>query len=88
VRPGLPDYGVPPTSLAVYQGGPPPYGTRVTVLDISYSVSRSDVVNAGACANINNGFAIWVAYNGGPRSYYVQYLGPYGATLLEGQSYF
>jgi hypothetical protein len=91
VRPGWPDYGVPSTSLAVYQGGlPPPYGSgvRVPVLDVRYTVSRNDVVAAGACSNLNNGFSIWVVYNGGPRSYYVEFLGPYGNTLLEGQSYF
>jgi hypothetical protein len=87
VRPGLPDYGVPPTSLAVYQGTRP-YGVRVAILEVQYVVTRSDVVAAGVCSNYNNGFSIWVAYNGGPRSYYVDYLGPYGATPLEGQSSF
>ncbi|WNG15420.1 hypothetical protein [Cystobacter fuscus] len=85
VRPGLADYGVPSTQVAVYHGGPPGVGTRLTVLEVRQSVSRYDVVNAGSCANVNNGFSVWVAKPVSyPSSYYVTYQGPYGEILLEG----
>lgn len=89
VRPGLADYGVPSTQVAVYHGGPPGIGTRLTVLDVRQVVYRYDVVDAGSCGNVNNGFSVWVAkpvtY---PSYYYVVFQGPYGETLLEGQYYF
>lgn len=89
VRPGLSDYGVPSTQVAVYHGGPPGIGIRLTVLDVRRTVYRYDVVDAGACGKVNNGFSVWVekpvTY---PSTYYVTYQGPYGETLLEGQYYF
>ncbi|HYO56462.1 hypothetical protein [Archangium sp.] len=88
VRPGLPDYGVPSTQVAVYRGGPPGVGVRVPVFEIRQVVYRYDVVAAGACANVNNGFVVWVAHTNYylPKDdYYVVYEGPYVATLLEGQ---
>ncbi|WNG24894.1 hypothetical protein F0U62_13385 [Cystobacter fuscus] len=89
VRPGWADYGVPSTQVAVYHGGPPGVGNWLPVLDVRQAVPRYDVVAAGACANINNGFSVWVAkpvtY---PSYYYVVFQGPYGNTTLEGQIYF
>jgi hypothetical protein len=87
VRPDLPHYGVPSTNVAVYQGGPPGVGVRVTVLEHREPVNRTDVVAAGACAQTNNGFKVWIAktYPGPRAAYYVVFEGPYGWTTLEGQ---
>lgn len=87
VRPGWGD--APSTQVAVYWGGPPGVGTPLSVLDVRQVVSRYDVVYAGACANINSGFSVWVAKPVSyPSYYYVVFQGPYGHTLLEGQYYF
>jgi hypothetical protein len=90
VRPGLSNYGVPPTNVAVYYGAPPKQGgIRVPLLEIRQEVTRYDVLNAGACASANVGFSVWIARPVNASTYYyVVYNGPYEETLLEGQSYF
>ncbi|ATB37202.1 hypothetical protein CYFUS_002623 [Cystobacter fuscus] len=90
VRPGLNDYGVPPTSVAIYyattRNGP---RTRLSVLPGPKTETRADVYAAGACAIYDTGFSVWVAKPVSTQAYYfVHYLGPYGEIELEGQSYF
>jgi hypothetical protein len=51
-------------------------------------VNRSDVVSAGACSNINNGFSVGltpVAFSqGGTNNFLVYWVGAFGPTQLEG----
>jgi hypothetical protein len=84
VRPGATDYGVPSTQVAVSHGT-----VSLPVLEVRQTVYRPDVVAYGACSGYYRGFVVWVAKPVSyPSNYYVAFLGPYGTTYLEGQSYY
>ena len=84
VRPGLPDYGVPSTQIAVSHGG-----VRLPLLEIRQVEYRPDLVAYGACSGYYRGFVVWVSKPVSyPSNYYVAFEGPYGTTFLEGQSYY
>lgn len=76
-----------PLALVVYQGGPPGSGTALNILgsEVQY---RPDTVSAGACANTDSGFGVWVdAVPALPKVFYVRYVATYPPALLEGTIY-
>lgn len=82
VRPDLPEYGVPPTSLTVTYNGQP----LAIFSTPQYIEQRLDVANIGVCASGYRGFLIWVyaPSNATLSGYKVSFVGPYGSTPLEG----
>lgn len=70
------------TNLQVFQG------TRQLTITSASVVNRQDVVSAGACANLNNGFSLGVtgADLSQPNSFTVVFLGGFTPIVLEGQT--
>ena len=82
VRPGLYDYGVPPTYLTVFYAGVPQ-----PLLEHKEREFRYDLVAANACAGSYQGFLVWIAKpTNSVANYAVYFQGPYEATRLGGQT--
>lgn len=71
-----------PTNLQIYQG------TKQLTIVATSVVNRQDVVNAGACANLNNGFYVGAvgADPNLPNNFTVIFLGGFTPIILEGQT--
>lgn len=80
------------TNVEVYQyiNSPSWPGWQRLYPAYAYSVSRPDVVNYGACANLNNGFKLGINpvpfSQNGTTYFLVRYNGTYGSIFLEGPS--
>lgn len=79
-----PKYGITATStnVQVFQG------TKQLTITSAFVVNRQDVVNAGSCANLNNGFSLGVqgADKNLPNKFTVVFLGGFAPIVLEGQT--
>ena len=74
------------TNVLVYQNTF--QGLRQLQVTSASAVNRSDVVSAGACANLNNGFSLGLqgADLSQPNSFIVYFMGGFTPIILEGQS--
>jgi len=70
------------TNVQVFQG------TRQLTITSAFVVNRQDVVSAGACGNLNNGFSLGVqgADLSQPNNFTIVFLGGFTPIVLEGQT--